>query len=276
MNEKRPTEEAYAELQHAYDFYNRELFGAQLPPCLITFQRQKKTFGYFSKNRFGRRDGRTTDEIALNPEYFAVVPMIEVLQTLVHEMTHLWQEHFGKPSRSCYHNVQWASQMESIGLMPSDTGLPGGKRIGQSIADYCIVGGAFEQATKRLLTTGFAITWLDRYPAEPPSRFQDVSPNAGDIALGGIDAGADESQVAIYMDMMTAWRPPSTLQPDLVENLKTGNRSNRNKYTCPGCKVNVWGKPGLRITCGDCELPLAEEGVAETAIHEGGREWGDS
>ena len=105
MPDVKPTEEAYAELQHAYDFYNSGLFGGRLPSCLITFQRQKRTFGYYSKDRFGTRDGRKTDEIAMNPEYFAVVPMVEVLQTLVHEMTHLWQEHFGKPSRACYHNV---------------------------------------------------------------------------------------------------------------------------------------------------------------------------
>jgi hypothetical protein len=64
--QQRPTEEAYAELQQAYDFYNDALFDGMLPPCLITFQRQKKTFGYFSSMRFGRRDGIKSDEIALN------------------------------------------------------------------------------------------------------------------------------------------------------------------------------------------------------------------
>jgi len=33
--------------------------------------------------------------------------------------------------------------MESIGLMPSDTGEPGGKRTGQRMSDYPIEGGAF-------------------------------------------------------------------------------------------------------------------------------------
>lgn len=280
MSEKRPTEEAYAELQQAYDFYNRSLFNAQLPPCLITFQRQKKTFGYFSKNRFGRRDGRTTDEIAINPEYFAVVPLFEVLQTLVHEMTHLWQEHFGKPSRSCYHNAQWASKMESIGLMPSDTGLPGGKMTGQSIADYTIAGGAFEQASKELLATGFAISWLDRYPAKPPDRFLCLLPAAAS-ACGVLDTGAvvavgeEEDDVSTYDDyedllVAAARRPPSASQPHLVENQKDGNRSNRNKYTCPVCALNVWGKPGLRIICGECEKILLEGGgvVAESESSE--------
>jgi hypothetical protein len=255
----RPTEEAYGELQQAYDFYNGELFGATLPPCLITFQRQTKTFGYFSKNRFGRRDGHKTDEIALNPEYFAVVPMIEVLQTLVHEMTHLWQEHFGVPSRACYHNTQWADKMERLGLMPSHTGEPGGKRVGQSIADYAIAGGLFEQATKRLLASGFAISWLDRFPATPPARFLYSAPAAGNDRVEVAGSATTAEAQAFASDGPNETRlSPSALQPDLIETSKTGNRSNRNKYSCPECSLNVWGKPGLRLMCVDCNVILSE------------------
>lgn len=256
MAATRPTEEAYAELQHAYDFYNTELFDAALPPCLITFQRLKRTFGYFSKDRFGRRDGRKTDEIALNPEYFAVVPLVEVLQTLVHEMTHLWQEHFGNPSRACYHNLQWATKMETLGLMPSHNSLPGGKVIGQTMGDYVIAGGRFDQTTKRLLASGFVVSWLDRFPAVPPARptfTSSPSPDAGqciETEIAEESCGDDDPILA------SASIPPVTLQPELIEIQKTGNRSNRNKYTCPGCSLNVWGKPGLRVLCGDCELPL--------------------
>lgn len=39
-----PTAQAYAELQAAFDHYNRELFGGELPPCLITMQREKRTW----------------------------------------------------------------------------------------------------------------------------------------------------------------------------------------------------------------------------------------
>ena len=34
---KNPTEEAYAELRSAYDFFNAELFAGRLPACLITW-----------------------------------------------------------------------------------------------------------------------------------------------------------------------------------------------------------------------------------------------
>lgn len=170
MLKKLPTEEAYAELQTAYDFYNCKLFSDQLPPCMITFQRERQTMGYFSAKRFVRRDGVRTDEIAMNPEYFAVVPMIVVLQRLVYEMVHLWQHHFGKPSRAGYHNKEWAYKMQSIGLMPSDTGLPYGKITGQTIETYIIEGGAFQRVTTGLLAQGFAISWMDRFPAPPPKK----------------------------------------------------------------------------------------------------------
>lgn len=82
VSHRRPTEEAYAELQAAYDFYNDHLFASQerLPACLITYQREKRTMGYFSQARFIRRDGIKADEIAMNPDYFAVIPLVEILQ----------------------------------------------------------------------------------------------------------------------------------------------------------------------------------------------------
>jgi predicted SprT family Zn-dependent metalloprotease len=249
--QNRPTEEAYTELQHAYDFYNKELFGGQLTSCLLTYQRSKRTFGYFSKDRFGHRDARKTHELALNPEYFAVVPLIEVLQTLVHEMTHLWQEHFGKPGRACYHNVQWANKMEEIGLMPSSTGLPGGKRIGQSLADYMIAGGQFEKVTKRLLSSGFAISWFDRFPALPPARFVNSQTTLA-------SAQPDKDEIAGDAEFVAALTPPDTSQPGLIEQ-KTGNRSNRSKYTCEVCALNVWGKPGLRVVCATDKVQLRED-----------------
>ena len=35
-----------------------------------------------------------------------------------------------------------------------------------------------------------------------------------------------------------------------------GNKSNRVKYHCVSCETNLWGKPGLKIGCLDCEEPF--------------------
>ena len=164
----RATERAYNELQQAFDFYNQRLFNGELPDCLITFQRGKNTMGYFSFRRFVAADGsgKMIDEIALNPEYFPAYPLIEVMQTLVHEQCHMWQFHFGNPSRKTYHNAQWAAKMESIGLMPSSTGRPGGAKVGQKINDYPIPGGRFQLVTLELFQGQFALSWFDRFPVQ--------------------------------------------------------------------------------------------------------------
>lgn len=52
----------------------------------------------------------------------------EALQALTYEMVHLYQHHFGDPGRGRYLNKEWGNKMESIGLMPSSTGRPGGRR----------------------------------------------------------------------------------------------------------------------------------------------------
>jgi len=46
----------------------------------------------------------------------------------------------------------------------------------------------------------------------------------------------------------------------LVEIEETGevilagssNKSNRVKYTCPNCELNIWAKPEINVLCGDC------------------------
>ena len=260
-----PTQETYNELQMAYDHFNERLFEGQLPSCLITLQREKRTFGYFSAARFASVDGTTTDEIAMNPTYFAVVPIIETLQTQVHEMTHLWQHHFGKPGRGRYHNEEWARKMESIGLMPSSTGQPGGARTGDCMADYAIEGGRFLAACQELLTANFKLSWYDRFPSV-------------DHVLAG------QASMANHIQGLVGTKPPMVSIPALAEVVKpTGqsipaaagdaggmaapqNRSNRMKYSCGGCKdtISVWGKPGLKLICGSCLQGFSPAGAGHS------------
>ena len=150
-----PTEEAYTELQQAYDFFNIHLFAAQLLPCLITMQRRNHSYGYFCGSRWANHTGTIRDEIAMNPAHFVTRSIADVLSTLVHEMVHLWQHHYGKPSRSGYHNTEWADKMESVGLIPSDSGQPGGKRTGQHMTHYIHNQGRFANTCEKLRQSGF-------------------------------------------------------------------------------------------------------------------------
>lgn len=158
-----PTKKAYNDLTVAYDFFNGRLFGGRLPPCLITMQRKNKAYGYFAGGRFGTRDGEeVTDEIALNPSHFKARSDADSLSTLVHEMVHLQQHHYGKPSRAGYHNKEWAVMMRAVGLIPSDTGAEGGRETGQAVSHYIERGGAFERACADLVSRhGFTVPYIE-------------------------------------------------------------------------------------------------------------------
>jgi predicted SprT family Zn-dependent metalloprotease len=151
----------YSALEHAYDWFNTRLFGDTLPPCLLTLQRKAHSKGYFAQERFTHRADThgVADELALNPDTFVGRSDKEILSTLVHEMVHCWQRHFGIPGRRGYHNREWAAQMRAIGLMPSDTGTAGGKQTGQRVTHYIVLDGLFDQAAAALLATGFCLHW---------------------------------------------------------------------------------------------------------------------
>jgi len=169
------TSQEYNALEQAYDWFNADLFEGRLPAVLITFQRKANSAGFFSPGRFAARNGGSddhrADELALNPAGFVGQTDLEILQTLVHEMAHVWQEHFGEPGRGAYHNQEWANKMISLGLMPSSTGQPGGKTTGQSMSDYVVPGAPFEKSALTLLCTGFKVNWQSLEPkkgGKPP------------------------------------------------------------------------------------------------------------
>lgn len=206
----KPTREMYDELTLAYDHFNRTLFEGQLPACLITLQRSKKSYGYFRRSRFASADGGIADEIALNPAHFNSRAMDEVLATLVHEMVHLWQHHFGAPGRGRYHNREWAAQMKAIGLQPSASGEEGGAETGEAMSHVIVAGGPFERAAAKLAAKSFRIRWADHIEAGEPA------------AAGGGEGEAETPKKA------GKWF----------------------KFECPACQQSARAKYGAALLCG--------------------------
>ena len=189
--EETPSDQVYGPLQTAYELFNRALFDSQLPDCLITLQRKARTKGYFARNRFSSMDGDAqTDEIAMNPAHFRVRPPRETASTLVHEMCHLWQHHFGTPRRPGYHDRQWAAKMLELGLQPSSTGAPGGKTTGYQVSHYILPDGRFDRAWATMERAGLAIGWGDAFTEgnggerAKPKRLKFVCPNCGANVMG--------------------------------------------------------------------------------------------
>jgi predicted SprT family Zn-dependent metalloprotease len=260
---KTPTHSFYRYLEAAYDHFNAALFAGRLPTCLLTVQREKNLMGYFSANRWTDLEGQVVHEIAVNPAYFARHNLREVLQTIVHEMTHNWQHCHGKPSRSGYHNKEWAEKMEQIGLMPSSTGQAGGKKIGQKMSDYPIPGGAFERAAKDFIRReSKGLPWVDRFAALPPS----CQPRDEEFIWEDELAGDDRDETDEDKTVTTLLTSPiRELFQDLVpdEQLQEAARKKvKSRYTCAHCQTNVWGKPSLKLFCGECGEAYEEQETA--------------
>lgn len=219
----QPTADLYGELQSAYNWFNGHLFEGKLPQVLLTVQRKDyRVLGYYCHERFEKEGGKAkVAELAMNPMHFHMMGAKECLATLVHEMCHVWQFHFGSPGRRGYHNKEWGDKMEACGLMPSNTSKPGGKKTGEQMHHYVIEGGAFEQAFEALGLE--RISWADRalemLREQQAPRVPEGDGEDGDRGL--IDR--------------TPLRPNKTL---------------RVRYTCPGCGAHAWGKPNLWLVCG--------------------------
>ena len=149
----KPTEEQAAAYQKAFDHFNKTLFGGKLPFAYLNFSRHAGSKGFFSPERWDKagetESGKKLHEISLNPDLLRRPP-VEYYSTLVHEMNHHWQQVFGKPSRNGYHNMEWARKMVEVGLIPTDTGEPGGKPIGQRVTHRIEPSGPFMRAFETL------------------------------------------------------------------------------------------------------------------------------
>lgn len=260
------SEETYKIFEVAYAFFNTRLFEGNLPKCLITFQRQSRLMGYVSFNRWKNKQNESIDELAINPEYFANFPLTEILQTLCHEMVHIWQAHFGSPTRNGYHNQEWCQKMISIGLMPSSTGKPGGKTVGQRMLDYVIEDGPFEAAVKDIIQQGFELIWFDTISIMPKSPAQLASKNvplstSSTEAMSVSSSQVKEIDLGVDMDAFTAAIEESLLGnfPSAIVTSRPQKASSKTKYYCSNCFSQVWGKPGLKIVCGTCIKPFIQD-----------------
>lgn len=225
------TQTEYTGLQNAFDYFNKHLFDSKLPECLITFQNHPLAFGFYRPKHFkGRTDSKVyTDEIALNPEEFSGRSNEQILSTLVHEMVHLWQQHFGKPSRMGYHNKEWAHKMLEIGLKPVSNEDPT-KIIGQSMGHEIMQGGRFQMTTQSLLKKHSLLNW------ESVSWLN---------LLIGIGGDGDNSNVSDEPVIKPRHRP------------KKRDRS-KVKFTCSDCGQNAWAKETACLVCGLCSIEMVE------------------
>ena len=152
-----PTLEQFAAYQAAWDYFNKTLFDGKLKPCLLNFSRHRGSQGFFCPERWQKGDA-VVHEISLNPDLLKR-PAEMSMSTLAHEMGHQWQNDLGTPPRRGYHDKEWAGKMKEIGLIPSDTGEPGGKETGQKMSHYIDPDGKFIHVFNKM-PQQFKLPWL--------------------------------------------------------------------------------------------------------------------
>jgi predicted SprT family Zn-dependent metalloprotease len=231
----------YDALADARDFFNDRLFGGELKPALITVQRRRTLCGFFSPARFRSRDEKDiADEIGLDPRYWGP-PRTDAdnLSTLVHEMVHLWQHHYGKAGRGGYHNRQFSRKMFEVGLVTSSTGEPGGKPTGTRISHYVKMGAAFDRACTELLNSGFVIPYVEIISQADLNRLE-LSRRRSRAA----------SKTTYVCTNCVEGPDPSAVRLGQLRIRRT--------------QVRVWGKPGLDIVCGTCGARLEVEDGSES------------
>ncbi|MFC1675943.1 SprT-like domain-containing protein [Planctomycetota bacterium] len=88
-------------------------------PVLTLDKLRNTCYGHFrpGRNGFGLRN-----EIAINENYINAKNYWQALGTLLHELLHAEQEQIGKPGKSNYHNKEFRSRAESLGLIVDQWG----------------------------------------------------------------------------------------------------------------------------------------------------------
>lgn len=238
--QRDPTAEAHLYWSRAFDFWNAALFEGTLPKVMITLAQARRYKGFFRPRAMENLSGTIVHQIGMNPQFFHRGDAA-AHSTLVHEMVHLWREVLGPPNAKGgtgsrgYHDIVWAEKMEDLGLQPSHTGRPGGRRTGHRMTHYILPDGRFDRVFRDMAGDASRIEWRDR------------------MALG-LEAPADriESELSVLGLGRTRGSEPTPL-PTPAKKTK-----DRVKFCCD-CGLNAWAKPSARLLCGFCGTPMTAE-----------------
>jgi hypothetical protein len=102
------------------DFFNIVFFKDQSVSIpVISFEKTRvNNLGHYviGRNAFGIKENININRVHLNQ------PLYEILATLLHEMTHIWQAAYGRPSTSWFHNKEFQIKMLEFGIVINNKG----------------------------------------------------------------------------------------------------------------------------------------------------------
>lgn len=268
-----PSYEQQHALLRAFTCLNDDLFDGKLNRPMLYLTRSSKVIGgYFGKDKWVNDSGQVVHEIAINANMMGNRDIVQLMNILIHEMIHMWQYDYGKPTRSGYHNAEFADKAESMGLEPKD--LQTGKRTGQAVQTHPVQSGAAAFAIANLPDEAI-LPWMAFEGNPDPGQgsgsggqggsggsesgqdgqegegqgsgqgsgsdgAQDGSNQSGEGSSGGSSGGSQDS--------------PSSSSDD--DKSRSGVRA---KYTCPVCGLNAWAKRSVKLVCWDDNMLMVEQ-----------------
>lgn len=217
MKQTTKMSRAVGQLEKMYFHLNADFFDGGLPVPIITVQSKPGTFGHCSVAKVWQRPGEDTYELNIAAEVLNY-PIEETLDTMLHEMVHLYCRENGikEVSRGGkYHNGRFKEEAEKRGLECFRCGDYGwNTRPSDRLVEYALSKDWNEIRISRGGLPPFIVTGGGG------------TPQSGAVVGGGVPGGK---------------RPSST-----------------RKLQCPCCKNSVRATKAVRIMCMDCQEQMTE------------------
>lgn len=110
----------HAEIARAFHYFNERFWNGRLPVVVFSFFPQPPNgsrLGHFWAKTWKDGDGDRRHEIILYADLCLAAGIEQVMQTLLHEMVHLWQHEHGLPGKNNHHNREWHTEAARVGLV---------------------------------------------------------------------------------------------------------------------------------------------------------------
>lgn len=119
-NNKDTHDDLRGELYRWIELFNSALFKKkEISEINISFE--KSRINTLGNHIIIRSNSEMRENINLNSAHLNR-PLWEILLTLLHEMTHIWQTNYGKPSNSWFHNNEFKKKMLDFGIVCNSKG----------------------------------------------------------------------------------------------------------------------------------------------------------
>lgn len=237
MEDVKTSAELYSKIQSVIDALDKNFFSGKgkqpIPEVVFAINNtcHACVTAFVSPNAlYDKKNNKKLQYIGINPKHLNR-DISEILATICHELCHVYENAYIHIPRGGYHDKQWTELMKDCGLYPVLL-----NKSKTAVSTKITEGGEFENFIKE---------FQEKY-GEDYFNIVEYSPvieHQTKVALG-----IEEDDVSVY----------DTPRADNADKpVKKYNR-NKIKYTCPSCKVSLWGKGSLNIICGNCNEQLEE------------------